>query len=205
MTKSGACLLGAVVPAAGASRRMGKEKILLPFGRSTVLETVLDTLAAAAVGEVVVVLRPDLPEAAERARGRGARVVENRDPLAEMLVSIRLGLEALPPDLDAVFVWPADHPAVSLETARLLTRLTDPTRALIPVFESRRGHPVLIGRDLFPAIRGLSADGGLRQLWSGIPESVSEIEVEDAGVLVDLDTPEAYRKARAEKERWLAG
>ena len=63
--------LAAVVPAAGLSRRMGSEKVLLPFGRSTVLETILETLAAAGVAQVAVVLRPDLTEAAEKARRVG--------------------------------------------------------------------------------------------------------------------------------------
>ena len=81
-------MIGAVVLAAGTSRRMGGEKILLPFGRSTMLETVLETLTAANVHEVVVVTRPDLPAAIEKARGLGARVVENSHPQDEMLVSV---------------------------------------------------------------------------------------------------------------------
>ncbi len=189
--------LAAVVPAAGLSRRMGSEKILLPFGRSTLLETILENLAAAGVAGVVAVLRPDLPEAADRARGRGARVVFNPHPEEEMLESIRLGLRAIPADAAAVFIWPADHPAVSAGTIRMLARSADPARALIPSFRSRRGHPVLVGSELLPSIAGIPPNEGLRHLWRARHEAVVEVPVEDPGVVGNVDTPEDYRKALA--------
>ena len=187
--------VAAVVPAAGPSRRMGQEKILLPFGRSTLLETILETLAAAGVTEVVAVCRPDLPEAAARARGAGARVLFNPHPEEEMLVSIRLGLDAISPEVRAVFIWPADHPAVARETIELLARRADPARALVPSHDSRRGHPAVIGRDLIAAIREIPPREGLRHLWRMRPDALLEIPVEDPGIVENLDTPEDYRRA----------
>jgi CTP:molybdopterin cytidylyltransferase MocA len=187
--------LAAVVPAAGLSRRMGSEKILLPFGRSTLLETILETLAAAGVAEVVAVLRPDLPEAAERARRAGARVVWNPHPEEEMLESIRLGLQAVDPGGDGVFIWPADHPAVSAGTIQVLARFAHPACALIPSWRSRRGHPALIGRRLFPAIGEIPPNEGLRHLWRTMPDAVVDFSVEDEGVVENVDTPEDYSKA----------
>ncbi len=188
-------ILGAVVPAAGLSRRMGREKILLPFGRSTILETVLETLAAAHVRHTVAVVRPDLPEAAGRARRAGARAVVNPHPEQEMLVSIRLGVKALPPDLDAFFVWPADHPLVRVETLRQLAAHASPRRVLIPVFGAARGHPALVGSALRKEIEELELSGGLRALWRRHGDVVREIPVDDPGVLANIDTPEAYEKA----------
>ena len=186
--------LAAVVPAAGLSRRMGQEKILLPYGRSTLLQTILETLASAGITDVVAVLRPDLPEAAERANRAGARVLINAHPEEEMIISIRLGLEALSPDIRAVFIWPADHPAVSLATIELLARRADPARALLPSYRSRRGHPALIGRDLLPSIEKIPPREGLRHLWRMRPEALIEIPVEDQGVVQNVDTPEDYRQ-----------
>lgn len=190
-------ILEAIVPAAGLSRRMGREKILLPFGRSTLLETVLETLEAAGIAgaATVVVLRPDLPEAAERARRAGARVVFNAHPEEEMLMSIRLGLDAVTPEAAGVFLWPADHPAVSADTIRALARSGDPARALIPAWKSRRGHPALIGRELFADIRRIPPGEGLRHLWRMRPEAVVEIPVDDPGVVRNVDTPEDYEGA----------
>jgi molybdenum cofactor cytidylyltransferase len=187
--------LAAVVPAAGLSRRMGSEKILLPFGRSTVLETILEILAAAGVAEVVVVLRPDQTEAAKMARRLGARVVFNPHPEEEMLESIRLGLRAIAPEAPGAFIWPADHPAVSADTIAALARFAHPALALIPCWQSRRGHPALIGRQLFSAIGAIPPREGLRHLWRTLPDAVVEFSVEDPGTVQNLDTPEDYRQA----------
>lgn len=177
---------------------MGQEKILLPFGRSTLLERVLETLSAAGITDVVTVLRPDLPEAAERANRAGARVVVNPHPEEEMLVTIRLGLEAISPEAAAVFIWPADHPAVSPGTIELLARRADPARALVPSHRSRRGHPALIGRDLLAAIAQIPPQEGLRHLWRMKPDALLEIPVEDRGVVQNIDTPEDYRQLIAD-------
>ncbi len=192
--------LAAVVLAAGLSRRMKAEKILLPFGDSTVLETILSTLALAGVEEVVCVLRTDLPDAARRARAAGARVVWNARPEEDMLISIRMGLRAVSPKASAVFIWPADCPAVSPRTVGLLARSADPARALIPVYRSRRGHPALLGRELLPAVEGIPPREGLRHLWRTRAEAVTEIAVDDPGILQNLDTPEAYRVAVESRE-----
>jgi len=191
--------LAAVVPAAGLSRRMGSEKVLLPFGRSTVLETILETLAAAGVAEVVTVLRPDLTEAAEKARRRGARVVFNPHPEGEMLESIRLGLGAIAPEAPGAFLWPADHPAVAAGTIATLARFAHPALALIPCWQSRRGHPALIGRKLFSAIGGIPPGEGLRHLWRTLPDAVVEFSFEDPGTVQNVDTPDDYRKALERK------
>ncbi|HSS44263.1 MAG TPA: nucleotidyltransferase family protein [Thermoanaerobaculia bacterium] len=187
--------LGAVVLAAGFSRRMRKEKVLLPFGESSALERVLSTLRQSGIEERIVVLRADLPEAIARAGRLGARVVVNPHPEEEMLVSIRLGLAELSSDRDAFFIWPADHPAVSVETVVRLAREAGARRVVLPVYRGRRGHPALIGSELLPEIARIAANQGLRQLWRARPEVLQEVTVEDPGVLLDLDTPEDYERA----------
>lgn len=191
--------IGAVVPAAGWSRRMGREKILLPFGRSTVLETVLETLAASGVlpADVVVVLRPDLDAATALARGAGCAAVGNPDPQGEMMSSIRIGIDALPPQLDAFFVWPADHPAVAEDTLRKLASEADRARVRIPVWKGRRGHPALVGIDLRREARGQPDAGGLRELWRVRADVVDDRPVDDPGIVANVDTPEQYAAARA--------
>lgn len=191
--------IGAVVPAAGWSRRMGREKILLAFGRSTVLETVLETLAASDVApaDVVVVLRPDLDAAAALARRAGCAAVANPDPQGEMMSSIRIGIDALPRGLDAFFVWPADHPAVAKLTLRHLASGADPARIRIPVWDGRRGHPALVGIELREEARAQTDEGGLRALWRVRADAVDDRAVEDPGVLANVDTPEQYAAAQA--------
>lgn len=188
---------GAVVAAAGLSRRMGAEKVLLPLGRSTVLETILASLSAAGVRDVAVVVRPDLEAARRLALRAGARVVENPHPEAELLSSIRLGVSSLDPDVDGVLVWPADHPLVAVRTLGALLAAGSPEIAVLPTFEGRRGHPALVGGTLRPAVETGSLDGGLRQLWRERADAVRELPVPDRGVVLDINTPEDYRRALA--------
>jgi molybdenum cofactor cytidylyltransferase len=187
--------LGAVVAAAGLSRRMGREKILLRFGETSVLERVLSTLAAAGVADRVVVVRPGLPDAEEQARRAGATVVVNPRPEEEMLLSIRMGISRLPLDLEAFYVWPADHPAVLPETLATLARGAASDRVVLPTHRGRRGHPALVGSGLIEAIARIPAGEGLRHLWHADPRLVCELPVEDPGVLLDLNTPEDYDAA----------
>jgi molybdenum cofactor cytidylyltransferase len=191
--------LAAVIPASGLSRRMGREKILLPLRGATILEAVLETLAAAGVAERVVVLRPDLAEAADRARRAGGSVVVNPHPEGEMLVSIRLGLGALAGNPDAVFIWPADHPAVTVGTVALLAASADSDLALIPTYLERRGHPALIGKALLPDIARIPPGEGLRHLYRAHSGSVREIAVKDPGVVQNIDTPADYQELIGEK------
>ena len=187
--------LGAVVLAAGRSSRMGREKALLPFARSTVLETILGTLTAAGVARVCVVLRPDLAEAARLAARTGAAVITNPDPDGEMLESIRLGAASLP-EVAAFFVWPVDHPAVSFATVARLAGEARRDAVRIPTWRGRRGHPALVGSDFRDALARLPPGGGLRELWRARSDAVFEIEVADPGVVANVNTPEAYDEAR---------
>jgi molybdenum cofactor cytidylyltransferase len=198
--------LGAVVPAAGRSRRMGRDKILLPFAGSTMLETVLGKLAqVGVVARTVAILRADFPDAHRIARAAGVEVVVNPDPDEEMLVSIRLGIERLEGSVDAFFVWPADHPAVLPATLLALAQRASREIAVIPVFSGGRGHPAVVGADLVTEIARLTPNSGLRQLWRSRSDAVRELAVDDPGVLENLDDPETYERARrraASDSRW---
>jgi molybdenum cofactor cytidylyltransferase len=180
---------------------MGAEKILLPFGGSTMLGTVLEKLNGAGVPAVAVVLRDDLPEARRIAEAAGARVRINPDPDDEMLSSIRLGVAMLLSDADALFVWPVDHPAVEPATLRRLLEGAARETALLPVHAGRRGHPALVGADLLAGIGEIPANEGLRWLWRDRADAVREIEVADPGVIENLDDPDGYRHAREREEK----
>jgi molybdenum cofactor cytidylyltransferase len=97
-------------------------------------------------------------------------------------------------------VWPADHPAVRPATLKTLARAAARDRAVIPVFAGRRGHPAIIGIRLVPEIARLPSNSGLRQLWRSRPDAVRELDVDDPGVLENLDEPDAYERARRRAE-----
>lgn len=210
-------MAAAVVPAAGRSRRMGRPKLLLPFGAGTVLGATLAALAAGGARRIAVVGRPDdrdldawlrrgaASELARRLRLSGApgpdllRAI-NPEPERGMLSSVFAGLEALGgagAESDAeevVLVCPADLPALSPATvAAVLERSAAGAALALPVHGGRRGHPLAIGPALLREVPALDLAVGLRQLLERHPGEVAEVAVDDSGCLRDVDTPEDYR------------
>jgi molybdenum cofactor cytidylyltransferase len=200
-------MIGAIILAAGESRRMGFPKALLPYARSggsetTFLEHLLDVLNRSRAEPIVVVLGHE----AERIRssvdpaswGRARPVVNDRYREG-MLTSILAGLAALEEsDVEGALVLPVDHPDVSPETVDLLITRFEQTHSpiLLPVHRGRRGHPVLFSRTVFDEIRRAPEAVGARQVVWDHQEDLSEVEVSDPGIGRDVDTPGDYRSFR---------
>ena len=192
----------AIVPAAGASRRMGRPKPLLPWGDGTVVGSLVAALAAGGVAEVVLVVAPGDAELAAWGRREGLRVAVNPHPEEGMLSTVLAGLAALggPDALAAagrpLLVTPADLPALSPATvAAVLAALAGGAPLAVPAHAGRRGHPLGIAPGRVPEIPGLDPAVGLRQLVERGGDGVVEVPVDDPGAVGDLDTPEDYRRA----------
>ena len=187
----------AIVPAAGRSRRMGTQKLLLPFAHSTVIEHVIAQLSAAPVRGVLAVVRaPDDAVAAAVIRA-GATPVVNPDPDADMLSSVRCGIRALPPECDAALVALGDQPTVRtrLVSALLGEFERHPGSIVVPAHAGRRGHPVLIPSECFADVLTRYEGVGLKGLLEQHAARVRELRVDDETVLYDVDDPEGYARA----------
>lgn len=188
--------LAAVALAAGLSSRMGAFKPLLPFGSSTVIEQVLCTLRAAGLGVIRVVVGWNAPLLVPVLERCGIAWVPNARFAEGMYSSIQAGVRSLPADTAAFFLMPGDMP---LLTSATLTRLIEawdaaPGGILYPRTGGRRGHPPLIAAAYIPEILAETPAEGLRALLRRHEADARDIEVADPGILLDLDTPEAYRK-----------
>jgi molybdenum cofactor cytidylyltransferase len=191
-------VIAAVVLAAGGSRRMGRPKQLLPYGRGTlVAAAVRPFLAAPSVDRVVVVVGHQA-EAVVRAAALDERItfVENRRWRSGMASSIRAGVGALPPRPAAILLGLGDQPRVSVAVIeRLVARWREARprpRVLIPTCRGRRGHPVLFAGGLRAALAELDGDQGARGLIRGLGAGVVEVAVRAPGILQDCDTPAEY-------------
>lgn len=195
--------LSAIILAAGFSSRMGKLKAALPLpvpsGTDTVLDLCIGLFKACGIEELLVVTGHRRQETGAIAERAGARVVFNADFAAGMYSSIKTGVRHLANDSDGYFLLPVDIPLVRPGTIRLLARSFSATPAAItyPTFVGKRGHPPLIGRDLFPAILDKKhPEGGLHFLLQNFeykhPQQVVDVPVPDANILFDMDIPEEY-------------
>lgn len=198
----------AVIPAAGLSERMGRPKLLLPWGPDVLLiDHVLRSWRESRVAKIVAVVRPGDALLAERCRVWCDEVVVPSAPPADMKASVRLGLRRIaeayrPEPSDAWLVAPADIPGIS---SGVINRLLDehqivaenrdreaPPLAIIPVFRGRRGHPVLFSWEAAARVDLLPAEAGLNRLMADI--QVREIPSSEEGSPDDIDTPEDYRR-----------
>ena len=188
--------LAAVVPAAGYSTRMGAFKPLLPFGEATVIERVITTIREARIETIRVVVgwQGDcLIPVLERA---GAPWVLNPRYAEGMYASIQTGVQSLPAGVEAFFLLPGDMPLVRSATLTRLVAEWDacPGGILYPSRQGKRGHPPLLARAYVPEILAETPAGGLRSLLARHAADARDVECDDPGLLVDLDTPEEYRR-----------
>ncbi|MCB1742021.1 MAG: NTP transferase domain-containing protein, partial [Gammaproteobacteria bacterium] len=195
-----AARVAAVVLAAGQSRRMGiRNKLLEPVDGKPMLLHVLDTLAASAVDEVVVVTGHEAERVTELLGDRKLRVVHNPAYAEGLSTSLCAGLASLSDDVDAALVVLGDMPRLGAGEVDKLIAAFDPDegrRICVPTVDGKRGNPVLWGREFFAQILQVRGDTGARHLIGEHDEVVCEVEMSGVGTLLDVDTPEALSALR---------
>ena len=185
-----------VILAAGLSKRMGAFKPLLAVGSEPAIMRVISTAASAGIRDKIVVtgyMRDEL-ERVIRAGAPEARLIYNNMYKKDMLFSVRAGVAALPEGADGFFLLPADCCAVSKDTfAALIEAFDKNDKAAVtrPVFNGARGHPPLIPARQINRILTVDSDNGLKGILDDQPSI--DLETNDPGVLMDMDTPEDYQ------------
>ncbi len=191
--------LAAVILAGGASSRMGAPKALLmaPGGSETFLDRFIGILRPHC-SPVIVVLGHDADRIrAGLSRQSEAVFVVNRDYAQGQLSSLQTGLGSVPADAAGVLFTPVDYPMVRPETiARLAAefgRRAGSSVLVIPRFQGRSGHPVCAAREIIPEFLRLPAGAQARDVVHQHTARTCYVDVDDSGILRDVDDPEAYR------------
>ena len=198
--------IAGLILAAGESSRMaplGMHKALLKYRGRTFLETIVATLREAGMKRILVVVGHRAEEIQGQLAGRlgGVEWVVNREYPRGQTSSLQAGLAALAlgdvkVGVEAVVLCLVDHPAVSTETVRAVIRAFQQSGAsvVVPTYQSQRGHPVLISRARFAELANLSSDAGANTVIRKYRDRTLFAEVNDAGMLVDVDDPESYAR-----------
>lgn len=196
-------MISAIVLAAGQSLRMGTQKLLLPLGNTTVIAHIVDSLLAGGLSRVIVVTRAGEPHIAEALVGREIQFTENPDTKGDMLSSVRCGLRALTGDCQAVMLALGDQPGITPEMVRDLAidYGLHPEGILVPVFEGKRGHPMIFSVKYRNEILEQHDGSGLRGLLLAHPQELREWTADSAAVLADMDVPEDYQRELARRDR----
>jgi molybdenum cofactor cytidylyltransferase len=191
-------MIAALILAAGQSKRMGQPKMLLPWGETTVLGQVVNTFKAAGV-EDLLVITGGAKEQVETLVGDSAQTRFNPNYAdGEMLSSLMVGLAEVKPEVEAVLVGLGDQPQVQERSVRLVVEEYTKSGAslIVPSFQMRRGHPWLVTRPHWGEILRMSPPETPRDFLNRHANEIRYVEVNDPGILKDLDTPEDYLKSR---------
>ena len=197
--------LAAMVLAAGAGRRFGGSKLTARWRGGVLLDGALEAAFAAPVSQVLVVVGgDDCVDAAARAFAEARdtaerlQLVSAPDWRTGMAASLRAGLQALAPGICGAFVFLGDMPHIPHDLApRLAGRLIGDVQAVQPLYGGAPSHPVLLGAELFEAAMRLDGDRGAQRLLRAPGVRVARLDVDDAGVSLDVDTPEALAALEA--------
>jgi CTP:molybdopterin cytidylyltransferase MocA len=185
-----------IILAAGESKRMKTRKLLLPFHGSTMIEKVIDNVISSEIKNILVVLGSGREEILEVIKSLPVKHCYNENFTDGMLSSVKRGFRYLPKSMDAVLIFLGDQPGIPGHVVKKLIRVYEESKKgiLMPVFKQKRGHPVLIDCKYRNEIEKLDEKEGLRSLAIKFPDDVLEVEVDDDGILRDIDTREEYLK-----------
>ena len=196
--------LGAVVLAAGLSKRMGTPKLVLPWHGSTIIRTVIDVIESADISERIIVLGSHQNLITPQLSGTTFKSVYNpyyKD--GDMLKSIQIGIRALTSQSDATLIVLGDQPTISLELINKLKHEAQTTEkpVVVPSYNMKRGHPWIIKRALWDEVLGIKPPKTLRDILNKNTDSIHYVLTDDPHVLSDMDTPEMYQKLLNETQK----
>lgn len=190
--------VAAVILAAGASRRYGRDKLVVELDGKPLLQHVIDAANASGAADVIIVVGHEADAVLAAVRPGRGRAVTNPDHADGQSTSLRAGIRAAT-GADAAVILLGDQPRV---TARLIDALIAragdaSVAAVISSWDGRRSPPTLLRRELWPALEGTAGDVGAREILAG-RDDVAVLEVTtDLGSLDDVDRPSDH--ARIEK------
>ncbi len=197
--------VAAIILAAGRSTRMGgPNKLLAEIGGRPLVRIAAEEALASRASPVIVVTGHQREKVEAALQGLKAERVHNPDFAEGLSTSLKAGLGAVPSDIDGAIVCLGDMPQVRAPLIDRLVAAFDPERGalvVVPSIDGKRGNPVVWSRRFFHELATLEGDVGARHLIARYPEAVVEVPVTDQAALVDVDTPEALSRVRAEIER----
>ena len=192
--------IAALVLAAGTSSRMGSNKLLADLNGVPMIAATVQRISASAVESVYVVTGHQAEEITATLIGHKVHTLHNANFADGLATSLRLGVAALKESYDAILVCLGDMPLIDPRDINRMIAGFNPTEhrsIVVPVHERRFGNPVLWGAEHFNALLACEGDRGARGLLESLKDEAVEIPIENPGVVLDADTPEALAVIRS--------
>ncbi|HWQ84787.1 MAG TPA: nucleotidyltransferase family protein [Anaerolineales bacterium] len=196
--------IGAVVLAAGESRRMGEPKMSLPWGNTTVIARVCEVLLSSGLTEIWVVTGGGRENVETVLRHLPVKTIFNPQYADnDMVHSLQTGIAVLKPDLLAALVVLGDQPQIEVETVRKIIKAFQETSQpiIVPSYNNRRGHPWLVRQRLWPDILALQPPATLRNFLNNHTRHIHYVNLNTPSILKDLDTPDDYAREHSASKK----
>ena len=192
-------MISVIILAAGMSRRMGQPKMLLPWGKVTVIEQVISVFMNAGPGDILVVTGGHREQIEEVISKHPVRIIHNEAYAnGEMLSSLQCGLRASKPQVEAALIALGDQPQVQEGSVQKVCDAFHETKSniVVPSYQMRRGHPWLAARPVWDELLAMESPHSPRDFLNAHKDEIHYVNVDNASILADLDTPEDYQEWR---------
>ena len=191
-------MIAAVVLSAGESSRMGQPKALLPIDGQTFIEKIVGALKHTNVGKVLVILGHNAEEMRRRIEPLPVEILINPDYKLGQLSSLQVAVRYLEnvADCDGMLVHLVDHPYIDATLVKIMIERfhSGDNLIVVPRYGTKRGHPVIFSRKLFGELLAAPMDQGAKFVVNAHSDDTLEIDTDDIGITVDIDTPELYKQ-----------
>lgn len=186
-----------IILAAGESSRMGRNKMLLPYGDKLIITSVIDKARESGIKNIILVLGAFRDDISKSVEDEDVRIVFNEDYRDGMLSSVQCGFRNIPGNCRAALVFLGDQPMVPAGVCtEIISEYKKSGKGIVmPAFSNKRGHPVLIDIKYINDIFNLNPDIGLRELMTLHPGDIKEVDIKNQDILKDIDTLNDYLEA----------
>ncbi len=189
-------MICAIVLGAGCSSRMGTQKLLLPFGQSTVISHIVNEILKSKVTKTYVVVGHEGERIIEELSDKPVTIIHNPDYKSGMLSSVRAGIRDIPREYDSVLIALGDQPSITTTLIDKMVQLFSVTgkKIIVPKYNDKRGHPILFSTIFRNEILTNFDNVGLRGIMQAHNNDVYEMIVPDHSVISDMDYPRDYQR-----------